>query len=66
MDMDTRTFSVNVATTIATLAAMLTMTTNTMTKQAFASKDPKHCNTHGGPLVTTQDITRVDKAEEMN
>ena len=49
MDMDTRTFTVNVATTIATLAAMLTMTTNTMTKQAFASKDPKHCNTDGWP-----------------
>jgi hypothetical protein len=49
MGMDTGTFSVNVATTIATLAAMLTMTTSTMTKQAFASKDPKRCNTYGWP-----------------
>ena len=40
--MDTQTFSVNVAT-------MLTMKTSTMTKQAFALEDPKHCNTDGWP-----------------
>ncbi|HEY9490754.1 MAG TPA: hypothetical protein VIP56_02125 [Nitrososphaeraceae archaeon] len=45
--MDTLTFPVNVATMIATPATVLTMTTNTMTKQVFAFEDPKQCNTHG-------------------
>jgi hypothetical protein len=53
MGMDARTFSVNVATMIVTLAMVLAMTTSTMTKQAFAFEDPKHCNTDDGLLVTT-------------
>ncbi|HET7389774.1 MAG TPA: hypothetical protein VFJ51_03045 [Nitrososphaeraceae archaeon] len=51
MSMDPLTFSEDVATMIATLSVMHAMTTNTMTKQAFAL-DPKHCNTHEAPLVT--------------
>lgn len=45
MSMDTRTFSVNVAAMVVALAMVLAMTTSTMTKQAFAFEDPKHCNT---------------------
>lgn len=49
MGMDTRTFSVNVVTTIAIPATVLTMMKNTMTKQAFVFEDPKHCNSDGWP-----------------
>ena len=37
-------FPVKVATTVATLAISLAMTTMTMTKQSFGSEDTKHCN----------------------
>ena len=47
--MNTPTFSVNVATMMATPATVLTITTSTMTKQALALEDPKHCNTDGWP-----------------
>ena len=38
MSMDTQTFSLNVATMIATVAMVLAMTTSTMTKQTLHSK----------------------------
>ena len=47
--MDTLTFPVKVATMMATPSTVLTMTTSTMTKQASALEDPKHCNTDGWP-----------------
>ena len=51
--MNTRTFSLNIVTIIVPLTMVLAMTTSTMTKQAFASEDPKNCNTDDGALVTT-------------
>jgi hypothetical protein len=51
MSMDTRTFSVNVAAMVVALAMVLAMTTSTMTKQAFAFEDPKHCNTDEALLL---------------
>ena len=44
--MDTRTFSLNVVTTITIPATMMK---NTMTKQAFVFEDPRHCNSDGWP-----------------
>jgi hypothetical protein len=60
MSMHTQTFSVN-ATMVATLTMMLAITASTMTKQAFALEDPKHCNTDKAPLVTIRIKTRSTK-----
>jgi hypothetical protein len=51
--MNARMSSLNIVTIIVPLAMVLAMTTSIMTKQAFASEDPKNCNTDDGALVTT-------------